>query len=224
MTVMRGRVPVVFIWLILGWSEYFSGRRTCDGAEAASGCADDVVAGNHRLKSLALYVNAVPGPVHLCPVPGEDVADPPAGIDLVDLIAVLDAVGPGIVLDGPVVALDVDPPGGGRLDHAGTVELVADDLAGGRSFFDVDVLRGGVRDVIVDEHIVVASVRLAAGLPAPVLVRGPHIGSRRPGGPVPAHDGERLTGGAGERQVAAPRDDRREAAACAVHVQRIQRG
>src|SRR5450755_1290896 len=128
MTVMRGRVPVVFIWLILGWSEYFSGRRTCDGGEAASGCAHDVVAGNHGLKSLVLYVNAVPGPVHLCPVPGEDVADPPAGIDLVDLIAVLDAVGPGVVLDGPVVALDVDPPGGGRFDHAGAVELVAEDL------------------------------------------------------------------------------------------------
>src|SRR5579859_6726751 len=122
-----------------------------------------------------MHINAIAGPVHPQRVAAEDVVHAPARIHLVDLHAVLDAVGPGIALDQPGIALDVDPRRSDRRVHAGPVEPVIEDLAASGALLDVDVLRGGTRDVIAGDHVPVAAVRLAAAVLAPVLVRRPDV-------------------------------------------------
>src|SRR5271154_5256171 len=151
------------------------GGRAGDGGESASGPAYLVVAGHDGLQSLVLYEEAIAGAVHLGIVAAEDVADPPAGIDLVHLEAVLDAADPRVVLDSPVVSLDVHPAGSRRRDHSGAIEMVADDLAPGRALLDVDVLCGGTGNVVVLDDVAVTAVRLARGVPAPVTVGRAHV-------------------------------------------------
>src|SRR5262249_52442467 len=75
----------------------------------------------------------------------------------------------------PVVALDVNPGRGCRGDHAHSVKVIAADKPAGGSLFDVDILGGGGRDIVVDDFVVVAAIGLAGGVPAPVLVRRPDV-------------------------------------------------
>src|SRR5690349_11853840 len=80
-------------------------------------------------------VNAVTGSVDPGDVAGEGVAAAPAVGDRVGLEAVRRAALPGVVADGPVVALDVDPGVGAGDVRA--VEGVAGDGAAGGALLDV---------------------------------------------------------------------------------------
>src|SRR5271166_1001213 len=146
-----------------------------DGGEPRARTSDLVAAFDDRLQAFALDVNAVPRTVYRRVIAFEDVADPPAGIDLMYFEAIVDAVDARVVFDRPAVALDIDPALGRGRHHAGAVELVPDDCAARRAFLDVDILRSGLGNVVVRQHIVVTCIRLAAGVPAPVLVRRPYI-------------------------------------------------
>src|SRR6202453_491692 len=124
-----------------------------------------VVAEHHVIQAPALHVEAIAGTVDGGVVGLEDVVHSPARVDLMIGEAVLIAVGPRIVDNRPVVALDVDPRGRGRGVHPGAVELVPGDRAEGRAFLDVDVFRGRLGDVVVDDDVVVALVGFATAVP-----------------------------------------------------------
>src|ERR1700683_527061 len=84
--------------------------------------------------------------------------------------AIVNTIDPDVVLDYPVVSLDLYPGGSGGFDHAHAVEMIVGDQAAGGPFFDVDVLSGSVEDIVVDYRIIVARVRMTAGITAPVFV------------------------------------------------------
>src|ERR1700728_1203685 len=103
----------------------------------ARGAPGHVVAPDHGSEMVALHVDAETRPVDDRPVVLEDVVESPARVDLVHRESVVIAMGTGVALDEPVVALDVDPGRGRRLDHPRAVEDVPGDDTAGGAFLDV---------------------------------------------------------------------------------------
>src|SRR5580700_2048982 len=137
--------------------------------------SNDIAAGHRGPEVLALHVDAVARAVYRCFITAEDISEAPAVVDLVHLEPVTDGVDTGVVQDHPAVAFHVDPCGRRRGDHAGAVKGVADAGAAGGSFLDIDILGSCVRVIVAGYDVVVASVRLAVGVLAPVLVSGADV-------------------------------------------------